>query len=147
MIPIKQLPYGKYNTFRSSNRQIAERKYQKNHSDSRDRQALQRIWHVEPARQHGFLSILLLRLCAWHFQRVKIGDWQPQSLRDKPCPKQIYGCVSKLKPQQRVQGHLLYALFHENRPRKVAERTIHTSSGHVHDYIGGGILATFFTKY
>ena len=27
MIPIKQLPYGKYNTFRSSNhRQIAERK-------------------------------------------------------------------------------------------------------------------------
>ena len=36
--------------------------------------------------------------------------------------------------------------FHENRPRKVAERTIHTSSGHVHNYIGG-ILATFFTKY
>ena len=67
----------------------------------------------------------------------KIGDWQPQSLRDKPCPKQIYGCVSKLKPQQRVQGHLLYALSRENRPRKVAERTIHTSSGHVHDYIGG----------
>ena len=27
--------------------------------------------------------------------------------------------------------------FHENRPRKVAERTIHTSSGHVHNYIGG----------
>ena len=67
---------------------------------------------------------------------LKIGDWQPQSLRDKPCPKQIYGCVSKLKPQQRVQGHLLYALSRENRPRKVAERTIHTSSGHVHDYIG-----------
>ena len=27
--------------------------------------------------------------------------------------------------------------FHENRPRKVAERTIHTYSGHVHNYIGG----------
>ncbi len=27
--------------------------------------------------------------------------------------------------------------FHENIPRKVAERTIHTSSGHVHNYIGG----------
>ena len=36
MTPIKQLPYGKYNTFRASNRRIAERKYQKNYSDSRD---------------------------------------------------------------------------------------------------------------
>ena len=50
---------------------------------------------------------------------------------------QIYGCVSKLKPQQRVQGHPTYAPSHENRPRKVAERTIYTSSGHNRDCLGG----------
>lgn len=33
--------------------------------------------------------------------------------------------------------------FHENIPRKVAERTIHTSSGHVHNYIGGGFWQRF----
>ena len=36
--------------------------------------------------------------------------------------------------------------FHENRPRKLAERTIHTSSGHVHDYIGGGYSGNVFHK-
>ena len=40
-VPTQLLPYGKYNTFRTSNRQDAERKYPENYSDSRNRQALQ----------------------------------------------------------------------------------------------------------
>ena len=64
--------YGKYNTFRSSNRQTAQRKHKENHPWRENGQALQGLQHLESVYKHDVLQILRMWLSTRQLKREQL---------------------------------------------------------------------------